>query len=134
MTKTMFGTVTNFDGRYFVVVCPNAPAHLATLNLVKGQMSGAVVGDEVRLEYQVTSRSGLWNVVEVIEPVECLPEHDDPSTWTEAQERERYEAEVFQAQLDEDAYWAAKEAAHLAVEEYEAKEEANLAGSQDILF
>jgi hypothetical protein len=61
-------------------------------------------------------------------------EADDVSTWTEAQERERYEAEVFQAQLDEDAYWAAKEAAHLAVEEYEAKEEANLAGSQDILF
>lgn len=61
----MVGVVMAFDGRYFKVVSVDAPAHLRELNLVKGQMRGAGVGDRVRLEYQVTSRSGLWNVVAI---------------------------------------------------------------------
>jgi hypothetical protein len=65
MAHQMVGTVTGYDGRYFVVETPDAPSHLRVLNLVKGQMRGAVVGDRVRLEYQVTARSGLWNVVAV---------------------------------------------------------------------
>jgi hypothetical protein len=66
----MVGTVVGWDGRYFRVECPTAPAHLRTLDLVPMQMKGAEVGATVTLEYQSpTMRSGLWNVVEV---------HDEP--------------------------------------------------------
>lgn len=61
----MTGTVMSQDGPYFRIVCPDAPAHLVDLHLVPRQMLGATVGDTVTLEYQVTSRSGLWNVVQV---------------------------------------------------------------------
>lgn len=67
-TKRMFGMVEHDDGRYYIVVCPDAPAHLQRLNLIRGQMAGAHVGDRVELEYQTTSRSGLWNVIRIVCP------------------------------------------------------------------
>lgn len=73
MNKTMLGTVTGHDGRYYTVECPTAPAHLQLLHLTGWQVGGAKVGDTVRLEYQTTPSSGLWNVVDVLND-EC--EHD----------------------------------------------------------
>lgn len=61
----MAGEVTGFDGRYFIIHCPQAPRHLATLHLLPSQCGGAQVGDDVTLEYQVTPTSGLWNVVSI---------------------------------------------------------------------
>ncbi len=49
-TKTMTGHVTRSNGRYFVVET-DGPADLKTLELVKSQMYGAVVGDTVELKY-----------------------------------------------------------------------------------
>ena len=66
VTKTMVGTVTGMFGRYFVVSCPDAPAHLRDLNLIPQQMMNAKVGDSVRVGYVLTTASGLWNVVEVL--------------------------------------------------------------------
>lgn len=66
MTAPIFGIVARFDGRYFTIEAPDAPAHLRTLFLVRTQMRGAAVGDSVRLDYRTTARSGLWNVTEVI--------------------------------------------------------------------
>lgn len=66
----MYGTVIAFDGRYFTVNCPAAPAHFQWVHLTAGQMAGAQVGDNVRLEYQYVARSGLWNVVEILLPGE----------------------------------------------------------------
>ena len=50
---------------FYVVVCPDAPPHLRTLNLRRSQLAKADLGDDVILEYQVTTHSSLWNVVEV---------------------------------------------------------------------
>jgi len=63
MAKQMSGTVTGLTGRYYRIECPDAPAHLRTLDLVKGQMRGCEVGDRVRLEYQTSASFGLWNVI-----------------------------------------------------------------------
>ena len=68
--KTMVGMVVSSEGRYTTVTCPDAPAHLRSLDLVPGQLRGAVVGDRVRLGYHVTSRSGLWSVIEVLTTVD----------------------------------------------------------------
>lgn len=62
----MTGRIVAEKNGYFEVVCPDAPAHLTPLYLIRQQLKGAGVGDTVRLEYQVTSRGGLWNVVEVL--------------------------------------------------------------------
>jgi hypothetical protein len=62
----MDGRVTLQVGRFFEVVCPDAPPHLQSLNLTPGQLKGAVVGDRVRLTYHTTSRSGLWSVTEIL--------------------------------------------------------------------
>jgi hypothetical protein len=61
--KRMVGTVTGFADGYFAIACPDAAPHLRDLFLNPRQMRGAQVGDRVTLEYQVTSSSGLWNVV-----------------------------------------------------------------------
>mgnify|MGYP001562742970 CR=1 FL=1 len=61
-TRQMIGTVTGKKGLFFVVECPDAPAHLRILNLVRGQMSGAVVGDRVTLEL---ASCVMWNVIAV---------------------------------------------------------------------
>ncbi len=65
-TPRLVGNVTSFDGRYFVVDCPDAPASLRTMHLIRGQMFGAKVGDRVRLEYHSTPSRGLWHVVDVL--------------------------------------------------------------------
>lgn len=62
----MTGTVTGFAGGFYTVESPDAPAHLRVLNLREWQMRGAKVGDAVELRYEVTSRSGLWNVSKVL--------------------------------------------------------------------
>jgi hypothetical protein len=62
----MDGHVVSYVDRWFQIECPDAPPHLQCLNLVPGQMMGALVGDHVRLTYHVTSRSGLWNVTEIL--------------------------------------------------------------------
>lgn len=62
---TLNGAVIRKDGQYFVVECPNAPSHLRSLNLVRGQMRGADVGDRVTLMYFSTPHAGMWSVVTV---------------------------------------------------------------------
>lgn len=62
------GQVTGHRGHYFQVECPEAPEYLRMLHLAPSQMMGARVGNRVRLEYQVTLRSGLWNVAEILSP------------------------------------------------------------------
>lgn len=67
MAKQMIGIVVGIrDNYYFHIECSEGPAHLRTLNLVPSQMLGATIGDTVRLEYQTTPRSGLWNVVAIL--------------------------------------------------------------------
>jgi hypothetical protein len=65
MSHVLTGRVSGFDGRYYQIEtdCEPSRSHLKTLNLVKGQMLEAGVGDMVSLAYQTTSHSGLWNVV-----------------------------------------------------------------------
>lgn len=70
--KTMDGRVTGRDGHYLIVECPDAAPHLRHLNLTPGQMMGAIVGDQVRLAYQTTSHSGLWNVIAIIKAASAL--------------------------------------------------------------
>ena len=57
--------VQDKGGIYFELFAKDAPPHLRFLNLLSSQMMGAKVGDKVTLEYQVTSRSGLWNVISI---------------------------------------------------------------------
>jgi hypothetical protein len=64
-TRTLTGRVTRTSGRYFVVET-DGPGDLKTLNLVKGQMYGAVVGDTVELMYYATASSGLWVVTKIL--------------------------------------------------------------------
>jgi len=64
-TRTLTGQVTRTNGRYFVVET-DGPADLKTLQLVKGQMYGAVVGDSVELTYCATGSSGLWEVTKIL--------------------------------------------------------------------
>ncbi len=64
-TRTLTGHVTRTNGRYFVVET-DGPADLKTLQLVKSQMYGAVVGDTVELKYYGTPSSGLWAVSKIL--------------------------------------------------------------------
>lgn len=66
MIGPLFGLVTRRHGRYFVIEIADAPAHLRIMDLAPSQMCGADVGARVRLEYQTTARSGLWNVTAVL--------------------------------------------------------------------
>jgi len=61
----MTGHVTGTVGRYFMVET-DGPADLKTLELVKGQMYGAVVGDTVELTYYGTPSSGQWAVSRIL--------------------------------------------------------------------
>ena len=65
----MIGHVTAYLGYgQYEVLCPDAPEHLRSLILTWRQLLGAAVGDRVRLKYQVTASSGLWNAVEILTP------------------------------------------------------------------
>lgn len=69
VARELFGTVVEASGssrQFYAVECPDAPEYLKLMFLRGFQMGGAKVGDRVRLEYQVSARAGLWNVVEVI--------------------------------------------------------------------
>lgn len=63
--QSIRGTVTGIVNGFFVVECPEAPAHLRVLNLRRWQTWDAQVGDDVELTYQTDHRSGLWNVTAV---------------------------------------------------------------------
>lgn len=62
----MKGKVVDFQFGYYKVECETDIEYLSTLFLIPRQMKGALVDDNVLLEYQTTSNSGLWNVKEIV--------------------------------------------------------------------
>lgn len=64
--STMKGRVVDFQFGYYKIECETDIEYLSTLFLIPQQMKGARVGDNVLLEYQTTSNSGLWNVKEMM--------------------------------------------------------------------
>jgi hypothetical protein len=64
--KVLRGRVTEFDGMYYRVDCPEAPPAFRVQYLVHWQLQFARVGDKVQLEYRACQTHGSWVVTEVL--------------------------------------------------------------------
>jgi hypothetical protein len=58
----LIGKVTGFNGRYTVIECPAAPAHLRVHHLTPAEAPSVSPGEMVILRYRSTPSSGEWYV------------------------------------------------------------------------